>query len=60
MFLKLAAEFRRDNWIEYEELQWVGFEYFNREVRLRGRMCFGGLRCGFEHSIAPHGVSSNA
>lgn len=51
-----AADFERSHWIDYEECEWIGFEYFQPELRLCGRVCCGGLQCGNGHPIPLHGV----
>lgn len=60
MVLNFAAGFGRDHRVNDEEWQWIGFEYLDREMCLRGGLCGGGLQCGFGNSVAPDCVSSSS
>jgi hypothetical protein len=55
-----AAGFGGDYRVDDEEWERVGFEHLDCQVCLRGRVCGGGLQCGFGRAVASHGVSSSA
>lgn len=59
-YLAAAAGFGRDNRLDHQELQWIGFQHIDRQLRLRRGMRRGGLRCGFWLPVPPHGVSSTS